>query len=557
MLEKCPVLAYYYDAMENTKRRNTDNFIKQGSILAVASIISRIIGLLYRSPVAAIIGDNGNGLYSIAFEVYSVALILSSYSMPLAVSKLLSYRFAKKQYRNGYRVFRYAMMFGALSGLIMTVLILAFAGFIEKVSGYEGLAVPLRVLSPTIFVVAIAGTLRGFFQSRKNMLPTAISQLVEQVVNAIVSIVAAYSFVAVNTEALSKAKWGAAGSTLGTLSGALISLALLAFLFTFYKRVFVKNYRKDTTGITESGNVIMKDLLGTILPVILSQVVYQSVGLIDTFIFGALYSGKASSTLVISYYSKYRTLINVPAAISSSLASSMIPTLVSLHSVGNMDDFRSKLATSIKFNMIIAFPCALGFIALGRPIMRLLFPTTDYLVSGHMLMIGGIAVVFYALSTVTNAALQGMNKMRVPVINSAISLGIHIVLVILLLRFTTLGGYALVIGNMTYPLVVCVLNHISVSKYSGFKQEWIDSFIIPLLCSIVIGGMSYFINMGITALMGSSYIVNLLSVVVCVILSVAVYFALLFKTKALTMGDMPDFPMGMRIARLARRLHLM
>ncbi|MCM1308468.1 MAG: oligosaccharide flippase family protein, partial [Butyrivibrio sp.] len=142
-------------------RSKDSNFIKQGTILAAASVLSRIIGLLYRSPMTAIIGDESNGLYSYAFEVYSFALILSSYSMPLAVSKLLSAKFAKKEYRNGFRIFKLALLFAAFAGALMMAVIFFAAPAIERFSGYEGLTLPLRVLAPTIFVAAVAGTVRG------------------------------------------------------------------------------------------------------------------------------------------------------------------------------------------------------------------------------------------------------------------------------------------------------------------------------------------------------------------------------------------------------------
>ena len=99
------------------------HIIKQGTILAAASVISRIIGMLYRSPMAAVIGDKGNGLYSFAFEIYSIALILSSYSMPLAVSKLLSARFAKKEYKNADKIYKFAYIFAAVSGMVMALIL--------------------------------------------------------------------------------------------------------------------------------------------------------------------------------------------------------------------------------------------------------------------------------------------------------------------------------------------------------------------------------------------------------------------------------------------------
>ena len=76
--------------MEASGRKKTNDFIKQGSVLAAASILVRIIGLIYRIPMNNIIGDEGNGIYSAAFEIYNILLIISSYGMPMAVSKMVS-----------------------------------------------------------------------------------------------------------------------------------------------------------------------------------------------------------------------------------------------------------------------------------------------------------------------------------------------------------------------------------------------------------------------------------------------------------------------------------
>ena len=108
------------------------NFIRQGTILAMASIIVRMIGIIYRIPVANIIGDEGNGIYGAAYEIYNLALILSSYSLPLAVSKLLSTQLAKGCYKTGRKIFIAAVIFSCISGGLMALLIFFGAGFIEK-----------------------------------------------------------------------------------------------------------------------------------------------------------------------------------------------------------------------------------------------------------------------------------------------------------------------------------------------------------------------------------------------------------------------------------------
>lgn len=532
------------------------HIIKQGTILAAASVISRIIGMLYRSPMAAVIGDKGNGLYSFAFEIYSIALILSSYSMPLAVSKLLSARFAKKEYKNADKIYKFAYIFAAVSGMVMALILFFGAGTIERLSGHEGLALPLKVLAPTVFVVALAGTTRGFFQSRNTMMPTAVSQLAEQIINAIVSIVAAVILVRFAANEFDKARYGAAGGTIGTLFGALSSLMFLIFLFVIYKPRMRKHLSHDKVGVTVSNDEVLKLIVATIVPVILSQTVYQSIGVVDGFMFGNLYKGSDSTALYGIYSSKYRLMVNVPNAISSALASSMIPSLVSLYTLKNFVEFRARLKTSVKFNMIIAFPCAFGISALSEMIMKLLFPTTDTVISGRMLMYGSIAVLFYALSTVTNAALQGMDRMRLPVRHAAISLLIHIPLMIILLKFTKLGAHALVIGNIIYPLIVCALNWVSVARYANYRQEVKTTFIIPLLASSVMWIETFCLSRLMAKVLPVNYITNALITIICIVNACLVYFIMLFVLKGVTREELKEFPMGGRMAKFADKLKI-
>ena len=506
--------------------------------------------------MAAVIGDKGNGLYSFAFEIYSIALILSSYSMPLAVSKLLSARFAKKEYKNADKIYKFAYIFAAVSGMVMALILFFGAGTIERLSGHEGLALPLKVLAPTVFVVALAGTTRGFFQSRNTMMPTAVSQLAEQIINAIVSIVAAVILVRFAANEFDKARYGAAGGTIGTLFGALSSLMFLIFLFVIYKPRMRKHLSHDKVGVTVSNEEVLKLIVATIVPVILSQTVYQSIGVVDGFMFGNLYKGSDSTALYGIYSSKYRLMVNVPNAISSALASSMIPSLVSLYTLKNFVEFRARLKTSVKFNMIIAFPCAFGISALSEMIMKLLFPTTDTVISGRMLMYGSIAVLFYALSTVTNAALQGMDRMRLPVRHAAISLLIHIPLMVILLKFTKLGAHALVIGNIIYPLIVCALNWVSVARYANYRQEVKTTFIIPLLASSVMWIETFCLSRLMAKVLPVNYITNALITIICIVNACLVYFIMLFVLKGVTREELKEFPMGGRMAKFADKLKI-
>ncbi len=531
------------------------NFIRQGTILAMASIIVRMIGIIYRIPVANIIGDEGNGIYGAAYEIYNLALILSSYSLPLAVSKLLSTQLAKGCYKTGRKIFIAAVIFSCISGGLMALLIFFGAGFIEKhfYSNFTGIAVPLKVLAITIFVVALLGTLRGFFQARKTMIPTAISQVLEQIVNAAGSIFFAWSFIRSHAESEIAAGWGAAGSTMGTLLGAATGLFFLVFVYIIYHPIVKKQIRHDRSINDTTYIEIYKMLIATIIPVILGQTVYQLSGVIDSMMFSKLATGDNVSTLYGVYSTKYKLLVNVPIAIASAMASSLIPTLVAAFTKGDKKGMKQKISVSIKVNMIVAFPCAFGLAFLGGPIVRMLFPSSDYKLGGWLLAAGSVAVIFYALSTVTNAALQGINLMRMPVRHATISLVIHVILVFILLKFTKLGIYTLVIGNVAYPLIVCILNAMCVNKHLHYRQEYRTTFIIPGVSSIIMGACSFLIYHIGMALIHS----NTISCLIALSAAVIIYFMLILLLGGLKESDLPDFPMGMRIGRLARKLHLM
>lgn len=253
------------------------------------------------------------------------------------------------------------------------------------------------------------------------------------------------------------------------------------------------------------------------------------------------------------YSTKYRLLVNVPLAVSTALASSMIPSLVTSFAARDISAVKAKVALAVKVNMIIAFPSAMGLAVLAEPIIRLLFPSSDYVTGGLMLITGSICIIFYALSTVTNGVLQSIDKMNIPVIHSFVSLIIHIVIVSGLLMWTDMGIYALVAGNVTYPLLVCFLNGRSLKKYLEYNQEITKSFCIPLIASFIMGIVTLAVYYALFMLTHKIYIAILPAVIAAVI----VYFVVVLKLHGLNRLELYEFPMGKRMATLADKMHLL
>ena len=536
--------------MGTAKKLGSQNFLVQGSILAAAGLIVRLIGLLYKIPMTRILGDEGIGYYNTAYEIYNIGLILSSYSLPLAVSKLIAKKEQEDKPGDADRVFDCGIAVGVFSGGLMTVLLLFGANWIaSRIFNSPGSALPLKVMAPTILVFAVMGVFRGYFQGHGDMIPTSVSQIIEQVVHAGVSIWASYGFMRRFAGTDNPASYGAAGGTLGTLVGALAAFVLLAFLMSREgrnRRIAAK------IGATESRGEILKLLLLTFAPIILSQFVYQLSGSVDNAMFGLIMGGKGLDesqrlSLLGIYGGKYRLLTNVPVAIASSLGASMIPSIVASRVRREQDTVREKIHLTIKFNMLIAIPCAAGMFFLASPVMRLVFGDGREM-TARLLMLGASAVIFFSLSTVTNAVLQGIDLMRKSVTHSAISLAIHAVLVYVMLEKLNLGVYGLVIGNVTFALVVCILNWIAIGRALSYRQEVKTTFLLPLLASVVMGFIARAVYEGLYRLIP----VNALCVMAAAALAVLIYAVLLLKLRSVTERELKAMPFGRILLKLGR-----
>lgn len=540
--------------------KRKQNFLVQGTILAVAGILVRLIGMVYRIPMANILGEDGNGIYSVAFGIYNIALTLSSYALPLALSRLVSQRIVQKQYRNAHNVFQKTLLLGLATSTAVSLVLYFGAGWLENLYARGGLAAPLRVLAVTTFIMSMVGTLRGFFQGRGTMMPTALSQIFEQIVNAVVSVWAAYAFVTSSPSLSQTASRGAAGGTVGTLAGAATALLLLVVVYALYRPTVMRQIRRDRTEVEESGGQVFRILLLTILPVILSQTVYQLGNTADDLIFGNIMQAKGMAATAVSslqgvFNSQYVLLINVPVAIASAMAASVIPSIVASQTLGDHREVCRKADSVIKFNTVIVLPCAVGLAVLARPIITLLFPSlvTYRDLAVHLLEVGSSAAVFYVLSTITSAILQGLGFMRTPVKHSAIALAIHLVLILGLLWFTDLGVYALVIGNITFPMTTCLLNWRFLRARLPHRQNLKKIFLVPLLSSALMGLVAW----GGYHLLHLLVKSNLVCTLVAILLAVGCYFVLVLALRCFSKKELYELPLGRTIATLAGRLGLL
>lgn len=548
------------------KTGGESNFVVQGSILAIASIVVRIIGIAYRIPMINIIGDEGMGYYGTAFNVYNIALLLSSYSLPLAVSKMVSVRLARKQYRNSVRILRAALVYATVVGAMAAAVIWFGADFFAReVFFMPYAAFALKTLAPTVWIMAYLGVFRGYYQGRGTMVPTALSQVFEQIVNAIVS-VAAGSWLfnqAIKAEILNgesgsgySNSWGAAGGTIGTGAGAFTALVFLLVLFAAYQRTIRKKVRRDRSGSLESYGTITKILFFTVVPVVVSSAIYNVNSVLDNGLLAYNFKSLGMEEEFISqwgvYTGKYHLLINVPMAVSNALSSSLIPSVSRAVATGDRRMVKKKVAAAIRFSLLIAIPSAVGLTVLAGPVNNLLF-SGDNDLAVQMTLYGSIAVVFYSVSTVTNAILQGIDRMRLPIVHALTALVLHLAAMEVMVLVFHMGIFSMVFANILFAVIMCFLNHRSIRKILGYRQEVKKTILLPAAASAVMGaaavGVYKLIHLGIQS--------NAVCTLGAVAAAVAVYGVLLVKLGCLDEDELHQMPGGTRLLQVFRKLRLM
>ncbi|MCI8991408.1 MAG: polysaccharide biosynthesis protein [Eubacterium sp.] len=546
-------------------RKKESNFIVQGSILAVASIVSRIIGLVYRIPMTAVIGDGGNDYYSTAYEIYNLFLLISSCSLPLAVSKLVSARMANGERKNAFRLFKGALIFSVISGAACSLIVFFGAEFITAKMQTPFSLFALRVLAPTLLVVAVLGTIRGFFQGLGTMMPSAVSQIAEQIANAAISIGASYilfSYGAKVGAVLGQEEnyaqaYGAAGGTLGTCVGAVVGLFFVSFVFFAYRPTFRRMMRRDKMKKTESYSDVLKVIILTVVPVLLSTTIYNISSIFDQWLFKNIavmqgYSGNDIKIWWGIFSGKYKLLTNVPISIASAMAASSVPSLTAAFVNRDRKLVRYKINIVTRFIMVIAIPCAVGMFVLADPIMQMLFPGTSEL-AGHLIRVGAVSIVFYSLSTLSNGILQGINRMRVPVINAIIALGVHIVFLLFLMFGLHMTIEAVVLANAFYALLMCILNGVAVRRYVRHRQEIKKTFLLPCVSSAAMGVVVFFVYELLIKLVKSNFI----STVVAILAGIATYGIFLIVFKGLNEEELQSVPKGDLIIRILRKFHIL
>ena len=258
---------------------------------------------------------------------------------------------------------------------------------------------------------------------------------------------------------------------------------------------------------------------------------------------------------------QYQLLFNIPVAVSNALSSSLIPSLTRAVANRNRKEKLERIATAIRFSLLIAIPAAVGITVLAKPVCNLLFISEDNTMLIRLSMVGSLAVVFYSLSTVTNAILQGLGRLDVPIRHAVAALVVHVAVLEVFLLVLKMGIYSVVFANIIFAFVMCLLNGHAIAKYVRYRQEYKKTILLPTLCSLIMGAAAYGVYRLVYGMLPPSMMKGRLGMAAVVLPSVAVaivvYALLLVRLKAVDEEELMAMPGGRRLVRLLRKTHLL
>ena len=515
--------------------RRKKNYLKGAAILAFGGIVAKFLGMFLKIPLVRILGDFGMGLYGNAYPVYTFLLAISTIGLPIAISKMVSERMKLGHYDGAYNVFKVAITTLATIGAVCT-LIMIFGGkiFISIFKWHPDTYYSILGLSFAPLFVCILSCFKGFFQGMQIMTPPSISQIVESITRVVVGL----SLAIFLYRAFGKVAFGAAGATFGATAGALIASLFLFLCFLSIKPKLKKQIKMQKVKSNESSKTILKLLIAIAIPITLASLVTSAMNLINSFtvssrLQAAGFSVENATILWGQLSQRAQTIVSIPLILSSSLAASLVPTITESFVVKDLTQIRNKVLLTVKVVFMVSLPCIVGIAVLSPNIMNLLFGNED---GANMLRVLGLGIMFSMISTTMQSILQGIGKLNVPVRNLAFGCVIKLILNLILISIPFLNIYGAILGTLIADMFVCMLDFTSVKKFISLRAKGLFlAFLKTLLCACIMGLACFLVKNVFINILGNS-----ITTVLCILVSMIVYFALILITKTLNIPEVRE-----------------
>lgn len=496
------------------------SFVKGAMWLTICGLIGKIIGALYRIPFSYIVGAEGLGLYQLVYPLFTLMITISTSGLPRGISKLLSEQWASGNHALARKTFKISMTFLLIFSFLGSLLIGLLAYPISKLQGNTDAFGCYVAISPAVLFVGIISGYRGYFQAKENMIPTAISGLIEQITKLLFGLGLAYIFRASVIKA-----------TIGALCGVTISeVVALVYLFINYKF----HTRKVPVIITSeelrlTNKQIVKKILSISIPIALGGLVMPISLIIDSSLIVKILSKTFSSTEATTLFGLQSgvvgSLCNLPVVASSAVATAILPQISKENTYKNNDKIVLDIKNAVKFASLVSLPIAICFYIFSQQIILFLYKNSFSIyqveVCSNLLKVGSTNIIFLALSQVSASILQGLGKVKIPLYSLLFGSIIKVIFVLILVNNPEINIYGAEISDTICYFVIFVINFAAIHKFVHYNN--VVASLKVVLFSLIIGGVGY-----LSKLVTFSRLSSTLCLFLAGGLTAIVYFCILF-----------------------------
>ena len=514
------------------------------SILGVAGLICKMVGVLYRIPLANMIGGQGLGLYQQVMPAYNLLLAITSAGIPVAISRMVSHYVTLGEHGNARRVFRVALKLLVVLGIITTVLLLLLSRTIAKLVGTPEGYLSYMCIAPSLFFVCVMSAYRGYMQGMRRMMPTAVSQLIEQVGKVAVAL----PFASIG---FARGGWtmGSAGALLGT------SLAeCVAMLYMLIRCRFVKTPPAQPDEKAVSGQSLARRIVMISIPITLGACIVPLASTIDSAMLKNLMTGTGiisagDATVLYGIYSgMVITMINVPTALAMAMSTNLVPSIAAGMARNDRAFVAREAGTGLRIASVVGFPCSVGMSLLSRPIIFLCYGDSakynfdQLMLGGSLLEVSALTIILFTMVQATSGILQGAGKQKIPMLTLAAGVVCKITLNAVLVSQPGINIHGAPIASLTCYTVSMVPNLYYACKYTGYRFSVPDVVLRPLGAAALMGGAVYavytFVFGGERCLHQSGFVSRAVPVLVMVAVGMIVYLLAAFLLKAIKTDDL-------------------
>lgn len=549
-----------------TKKRNSiymteKSLVKGAAVLGIAGIFVKVLGAFFRIPLANIVTDQGMAYYTPAYSLYAVLLVISTSGIPIAISRMVSERYAIGRFDEADRVFRISRILMISLGALGFIVLFFFARPIAAAMHLEGSALAMQATAPALLLVPIMSSYRGYFQGQQLMTPTALSQVVEQVFRVGFGLALAVILMrsALFSDTYTSLQKGAAGGCFGASAGAVGGLLVMILIYILARKSIRRRIRKSGRGKRESTGSILKSIVAIAIPITIGATLMPLVNLVDATIamnrlVAAGFDQVAAEKLYGQLTAFCEPIIGFPQVLMSAIVMSIVPMVAAANKVKDTEKLHDTISLGMRMTTIIAFPCAAGLFVLAEPVLlTLYFTQKDSAISAVPCMQTlSVSFIFLALITIMTGILQGVGKQVFPVINLFIGLLFKVVITWILVGIPQVNIVGAPLGTIAAYLVAGGLDLACVIRFTGVRLPLRQMIIKPGLSAIVMGALVFLAYTGLSRILDSNGLMTLIGILV----GVMVYGLMVIKTRAIRRDEMIQIGPGRKLAVICDRLHL-